>query len=66
MTDFSASSGLAPSAMATGSFGLKVVISNGTPLMKLVEVVVKFCCCGDGARKPFCTEPRSANALLKS
>ncbi len=57
---------MAPRATATGSFGLKVVISKGTPLMKLVEVAVKFCCCGDGARKPFCSAPRSAKDLLKS
>jgi CDGSH-type Zn-finger protein len=34
---------------------LKVVRSNGTPEMKMVEVAAKNCCCGDGARKPFCS-----------
>ncbi len=66
LSDFSASSGWAPSAIAAGSPGRKVVISNGTPLMKLVDVVVKYCCCGDGARKPFCSEPRRPKLLLKS
>ncbi len=65
-TDSSASSGLAPSASATGSSTGKVAMSNGTPLMKLVEVVAKYCCCSDGARKPFCSEPRSANDSVKS
>ena len=43
-----------------------VVMSNGTPPMKFVEVVAKNCCCSDGARKPFCTEPRSAKLSVKS
>ncbi len=66
LMDFSASSGCAPSACATGSLTGKVVMSNGTPLMKFVEVVAKYCCCSEGARNPFCSEPRSANDSVKS
>ena len=31
--------------------------------MKFVDVVWKNCCCSEGARKPFCTEARSAKLL---
>ena len=64
--DFSGSSACAPSATAIGSDTGKVEISNGTPLMKFVDVVAKYCCCSDGARKPVDAELRNANCLVKS
>ena len=62
----SESSGLAPSAIATGLVAGKVVTSYGTPLTKFVEVVVKNCCCSDGARKPVEYEARSAKPSAMS
>src|SRR5204862_6676449 len=58
--DFSALSGLAPNAAASGVFAGKVLMSNGTPLTKFVAVEEKNSCMSDGARNPVLTEPRSA------
>ena len=60
LNDFSGFSGFEPSALATGLSTATVEMSTGTPAMKLVEVVVKYCWCSEGARKPFEIEPRSA------
>lgn len=60
LNDFSGLRSFEPSARATGLLTATVEMSTGTPAMKLVDVVVKYCWCSDGARKPFDTEPRSA------
>ena len=49
-----------------GSLTGNDVMSYGMPAMKFVDVVAKYCCCSDGARKPVCAEPRSANESVKS
>ena len=61
LVDFSALSGCEPSDRASALPTCAVTVSIGTPATKLVEVVVKNCWCSDGARKPFETEPRTAN-----
>ncbi|MNW22666.1 hypothetical protein D3C71_2242960 [compost metagenome] len=58
--DSSALSGSAPSAIAAGLSTRKVPMLNGTPLMKLVAIDWKYCCCSDGARKPVDIVLRSA------
>ena len=65
-TASSASRSCAPSARAMGSLTGNDVMSYGMPAMKFVDVVAKYCCCSDGARKPVCAEPRSANESVKS
>ena len=60
LTDFSGFSCSAPSDCAIALPTATVLMSTGTPEMKLVDVVVKNCWCSDGARKPLEIDPRKA------
>jgi hypothetical protein len=60
LRDFSAFSGLAPRAPASGVFAGNVLMSNGTPPTKFVAVEEKYSCMSEGARKPVLTAPRMA------
>ena len=66
LTEFSGFRSVAPRSLPAGDETGKVLMSNGTPLMKLVDVVVKNDWPSEGARKPVAAAPRKATPLLTS